>query len=74
MSIAILPGRPVHASLSEYTHVALPKNLNALGNVLGGHIRPLNRAFIDRHGRVHRESIDDLACNSRVDVRRPEGG
>ena len=41
MSGATLPGRPVHASLSEYTQVALPNDANTLGNVLGGRIMHL---------------------------------
>jgi len=41
MSASILKGRPVRASRSEYTYVALPNDANQLGNVLGGRVMHL---------------------------------
>jgi len=41
MSGSTMEGRPVRASIAQYTHVALPNDANTLGNVLGGHIMHL---------------------------------
>lgn len=36
-----LEGRPVRASVSEYSELALPNDTNPLGHVLGGHVMHL---------------------------------
>jgi acyl-CoA hydrolase len=38
---ALMRGRPVRESRSEYTYVALPNDANPLGNVLGGRVMHL---------------------------------
>ena len=35
------PGKPVSASISEYSELALPTDANGLGNVLGGKVMHL---------------------------------
>ena len=41
MDIAILKGRPVRESRSEYTYIGLANDANPLGNVLGGRVMHL---------------------------------
>jgi acyl-CoA hydrolase len=36
-----MQGKPVHESISEYSELALPNDLNGLGNVLGGKVMHL---------------------------------
>jgi acyl-CoA hydrolase len=36
-----MQGKPVHASISEYSELALPNDANVLGNVLGGKVMHL---------------------------------
>ena len=69
-----LPGRPVRESISEYSEIALPGDVNSLGHILGGkvmHLVDLAGALAAlRHSRrsVVTASIDSMTFLHPVQV------